>query len=157
MFESAFGEGSSYVGIIITTVVVAPIAEEVLLRGIILKGLLSKHSAFIAILASSLLFGAIHGNLHQFILAVVIGLFFGWMFVKTKSLLLCILAHAFFNALNFITADLLQLQIPGYTIEGLQPLWFTIVGVTLTFIGIGILMYKSADLVPMSDKTYSDS
>lgn len=157
IFENAFGEKANYIGILFTTIILAPITEEVLLRGVILKGLLSKYSSITAILVSSVIFGVIHGNVYQFVLAIVIGIFFGWMFVKTRSLLLCILAHAFFNALNFISADLLKLQIPGYTVEGFQPLWFTLVGVTLTFIGLAFLMAKTSDMVPMSSKTYGES
>lgn len=156
VFESAFGEEANYIGVLVTTIVVAPIAEEILLRGIILRGLLSRYSAFNSILISSLLFGAIHGNLYQFVLALIVGVFFGWMFVKTRSLLLCILAHAFFNSLSFITSDLLKLQIPGYTIGGFQPIWFTTLGILLTALGLVVLIKKTSDLTPMNAKTYGE-
>ena len=155
-FENAFGEEANYIGALVTTIVVAPIAEEVLLRGIILKGLLSRYSAPTSILISSLLFGAIHGNLYQFVLALIVGVFFGWMFVKTRSLLLCILAHAFFNSLGFISADLLKLKIPGYTLEGFQPIWFTSFGILLSALGIVILIKKTSHLTPMNAKTYGE-
>lgn len=155
-FENAFGEEANYIGALVTTIVVAPIAEEVLLRGIILKGLLSRYSAPTSILISSLLFGAIHGNLYQFVLALIVGVFLGWMFVKTRSLLLCILAHAFFNSLGFISADLLKLKIPGYTLEGFQPIWFTSLGILFTAVGIVILIKKTSHLTPMNAKTYGE-
>ena len=76
-----------------TTIILAPILEEVICRGIILKGLLKNYNPFIAILISSSIFGIMHLNPWQFIGAFGIGLINGWIFWKTKNIILPIVIH----------------------------------------------------------------
>jgi membrane protease YdiL (CAAX protease family) len=76
-----------------TIMILAPILEEVICRGIILKGLLKNYSPFIAILVSSTIFGIMHLNPWQFIGAFGIGLINGWVFWKTKNIIIPIVIH----------------------------------------------------------------
>lgn len=142
IFEQAFGQEANFVGVLLLTIIVAPIIEETLFRGIILKGLLGKYSAVTSILVSSLLFGVFHGNIYQFTSALIVGSFLGWLFVKTKSLLLCMIAHGAFNAVVFLS-DYFLSQLPNYSINAMQPLWFNIIGVLLVFVG-GISLSKKS-------------
>ncbi|WP_415578708.1 lysostaphin resistance A-like protein, partial [Hathewaya histolytica] len=61
----------------ILIVIVAPICEEILLRGIILEMFLKKYSTLKSILVSALMFGIIHGNFIQgvetFFIAIILG------------------------------------------------------------------------------------
>ncbi|MEW9095401.1 MAG: CPBP family intramembrane glutamic endopeptidase [Clostridiaceae bacterium] len=84
---------------VISGVIIGPIFEEIFMRGIILEGFLNEYKATTAIIASSLIFGLIHLNIHQFINATIIGLFLGMMYYKTRSLILCIVAHMLNNAI----------------------------------------------------------
>ena len=79
---------------IIFIVIAAPIMEEILCRGIILKGLLKNHSPSIAVLASALFFATMHMNPWQAIPAFAGGLFLGWIYYKTNSIIPCIIIHA---------------------------------------------------------------
>lgn len=79
----------------------APFFEEYLYRGIILKGLLKNYSPFIAILISSILFGALHINPIQFVSATLGGLFLGWVYYKSKNLVYCMLIHLVINLTGF--------------------------------------------------------
>ncbi|MDR2206072.1 MAG: CPBP family intramembrane metalloprotease [Flavobacteriaceae bacterium] len=91
---------------IASVVIVAPIFEEIVFRGIIQKGLINggmKPQS--AIWISSLIFGLVHGNPWQFAGAVLLGFVLGTVYHKTKSLLLPILLH-FFN--NLISLMLLE-------------------------------------------------
>lgn len=81
----------------IGSVIVAPLVEEVLLRGLVLQGLLRRYSKSTAILISSAIFGVFHGNSIQAINAFVVGCFLGWLFVATRSLWVTILMHACHN------------------------------------------------------------
>lgn len=74
-------------------VILAPILEEYLFRGVMLEGLLKRISPIKAILISSALFGLVHLNPWQFIAAMVIGIFAGWIYYKTRSLSLAIIIH----------------------------------------------------------------
>jgi CAAX protease family protein len=72
---------------------VAPIFEEIFMRGIILAGLLNKYSPKKAIIISALIFGVWHFNIHQSVNATLIGLVLGIIYYKTNSLILCIVLH----------------------------------------------------------------
>ena len=84
-------------------VVAAPVLEELIFRGIILDGLLEKYSPLKSILISSILFGIVHLNPWQFVAAVILGGFSGWIYYKTKSLTLSIIIHATANFCGYIT------------------------------------------------------
>lgn len=90
---------SENVAMIITTCICAPILEEILFRGIIMKGLLNKGAKpNVAIAVSAFVFGFVHFYPWQFVGAFLLGLVLGVVYYKTKSLLLPILLHAFNNA-----------------------------------------------------------
>ena len=83
---------------IILVVIMAPVFEEIVFRGIIQKGLINKGvKPIAAIVISSVVFGVVHGNPWQFVGAVLLGCVLGFVYYKTKSLLLAILLHAFNN------------------------------------------------------------
>lgn len=86
------------VSLLIMTVILAPILEEILFRGIIMKGMLnSKVKPVTAIIVSAFIFGVVHFNPWQFAGALLLGLVLGLVYYKTKSLLMPILLHAFNN------------------------------------------------------------
>ncbi|WP_185869019.1 CPBP family intramembrane glutamic endopeptidase [Blattabacterium cuenoti] len=81
-----------------TTVLLAPICEEVLFRGIILNGMLkNKIHPIKAILFSSFLFGVTHMNPWQFVGGLFIGSFIGFIYFVTSSIIDCIILHIFNN------------------------------------------------------------
>jgi len=83
-------------------VVAAPVFEEFLCRGIILDGLLKHYSPNKAIIWSAVIFGVMHLNPWQFISAVALGLFMGWIYYQTRSLIGVMLIHAVANGFSFI-------------------------------------------------------
>ncbi len=100
---------------LLSTCVFAPIFEEWMCRGIILRGLLNHRrkdkngreqrglSPALAIVISALFFATIHGNLWQGITAFLLGCLLGYVYYRTGSLRLTILMH-FCN--NFLSAML---------------------------------------------------
>lgn len=68
------------------SVLLFPILTETLYRGIILRGLLRKYGPLKAILVSSLLY-AVCWNPYFFGGTLLVGLFCGWLFYRTQSLL----------------------------------------------------------------------
>lgn len=88
---------------VITAVIMAPIFEEIIFRGIIQKGMMNNGvEPWKAILLSSILFGLIHGNPWQFVGATLLGCVLGLVYYKTKSLLLPMLLHGFNNLCSAI-------------------------------------------------------
>lgn len=86
----------------IAIVIAAPILEELIFRGIILNGLLRRYSPVKSIIISSVLFGIVHLNPWQFMSALIIGTFSGWVYYKTKKLSLSIIIHFVNNLIAFI-------------------------------------------------------
>lgn len=77
--------------------IAAPIIEELMMRGIVLGQLYLWYGSVVSVLLSSIFFGILHGNIVQFLYAVIVGIALGIMYVKTKRLSLCILAHGVLN------------------------------------------------------------
>ena len=105
MFESAmeYFESLPIVILLIETCIIAPIFEEVLYRGILLKGLINKYNSKRAIVYSSLIFGIAHLNIPQGINAFLLGLILGTVFYYTRSIYLCMIMHFVNNLLvNFV-------------------------------------------------------
>jgi membrane protease YdiL (CAAX protease family) len=129
-------------GAFVFVVVVAPVTEEYLFRGMILRGLLARHRAFVAVAGTAVLFGAMHANLRQFFLGTVIGLVFGWWYVRTRSVGPCLIGHAVFNAVAWLAAQFPdELSVLGYNcgVQPIvhQPLWLTGGGAALAGLGLG--------------------
>jgi membrane protease YdiL (CAAX protease family) len=82
--------------------IAAPLFEELIFRGIILDGLLKRYSPVTSILISSIIFGLAHLNPWQFVTAFVIGIFAGWIYYKSRSLILVIIIHAAVNLTGYL-------------------------------------------------------
>lgn len=82
---------------------IAPITEEILMRGYILGGLFSKYGAVIALLVSALLFAYLHFNMVQTISALFCGIILGLIYLKTGSVFCCILSHFLYNTISTIS------------------------------------------------------
>lgn len=85
---------------VLSVVIAAPLLEEFFIRGIILRGLLRRISAVKAIIWSAFIFALIHLNLYQALGAFVIGLFIGWVYYRSGSLLFAILIHFVNNSFS---------------------------------------------------------
>lgn len=93
---------------IFTTVIVAPIAEELIFRGVLLNRLTKYLNLPLAILISSIVFGALH-NPGSIISAFVFGLCMAIMYIKSQNILLPIFAHF----LNNLIAEILYYGDPN--------------------------------------------
>ncbi|MDZ7267985.1 MAG: CPBP family intramembrane metalloprotease [candidate division KSB1 bacterium] len=144
LMRELFDPGKNVWATVLTLVIVAPVTEEFLFRGLILRGLLGNYGRCKAVLASALLFALIHLNPWQFFSAAVAGVVLGWWFVQTRSLVPCLFGHALHNALPVLVLSWLRWEIPGYTTElnravEFQPLWFDALGVVMAGAGIALL------------------
>lgn len=85
-------------GAILMACVLAPVLEEMLFRGVILRAFLERYPRGIAIVHSAGIFGLAHMNLYQFVAALTLGLITGWLYERTRSLWPCIALHAGYNS-----------------------------------------------------------
>ncbi|MCH5280097.1 MAG: CPBP family intramembrane metalloprotease [Lachnospiraceae bacterium] len=83
--------------------IIAPIIEEILMRGFVLGGLKNTYGAITALLFSSLLFALLHFNMVQTLSAFVCGVILGLLYIKTNSIFCCIIAHCGYNFISYIT------------------------------------------------------
>lgn len=85
----------------------APIFEEWLCRGMVLRGLLHNGSKPVwAIVISAVFFAVIHANPWQAIPAFLLGCFFGLVYYKTGSLKLTMFMHFFNNTFALVLSHL---------------------------------------------------
>lgn len=99
LFESDKG---IWVGVL-RVVVLAPIVEELIFRGVIFSGFQRIYSAFWAIFFSALLFALFHLNPWQLGPTFLLGLLIGFVRLRTGSLLAAIFTHALHNGMIFLS------------------------------------------------------
>ena len=95
---------------LISVSVFAPLFEEWLCRGLILRGLLQKTNPVSAILASSVFFAVLHMNPWQALGAFVLGALFGYVYYKTGSLKLTMLMHFTNNTMAVVLSKIPSLK-----------------------------------------------
>ena len=126
----------------ISLAIAAPILEELLFRGIILEGFLRNYSPQKAIIWSAVLFGAFHLNPWQAIGAIIFGLFVGWLYWKTNSLIPGIILHFVNNFLVFCL--IFGVDTSAETFYQLISNWFIytiifVLSIAICLFGFGIL------------------
>lgn len=95
------------ISMIFMVLVIAPIFEELIFRGVILRTLLRYHTTF-AILVSGVLFGMMHMNLVQGIPTMLFGIVLGYVCVKSDSILPCIIIHFLNNFISLLAGYVLS-------------------------------------------------
>ena len=106
IFETAFVNTALW-DAILSTCILAPILEELLCRGIMMRGMLRTTKPWKAIFWSAFIFAFIHLNPWQAIPAFIIGLFFGWVYYRTRCLWLTIFLHCLNNSISVAITRLL--------------------------------------------------
>jgi len=80
----------------------APIAEELLFRAVIFRGLKSKFTTIGAMIISSIIFALVHYSLSNFAALFTIGIIFCIAYEKSKDIRVPMIAHSLFNFFNFL-------------------------------------------------------
>jgi membrane protease YdiL (CAAX protease family) len=140
MMNEAIGSGG---WAILTTVILAPVCEEMLFRGLILEYIKQKRGVTAAVVLSALIFGLVHAPiLPQMVGAFIMGIMLGYVYVLTGSLLSVIIIHAANNALSYLFMELAGGQSTELRdILGNDPLFWTIFGASVVvFIGAVVAM-----------------
>lgn len=86
----------------IATIVIAPVGEEILFRGILYPWIKRISSRQIALWSTALVFAAIHVNLATFLPLTFLAIILVWLYEYTGNLLACMMTHALFNAANLV-------------------------------------------------------
>ena len=118
----------------VSIVLVAPIFEEFILRGIVLEGFLKNYGPKKAIIQSSLIFGVLHFNPWQFVGAFLMGLLLGWVYYRTRSLIPCIFIHLVNNLISFLGFIYLEEEIAS--LGDFLPTWQLVIAIALGAVGL---------------------
>ena len=138
LFERIINPDTPLIPDLIKVVVVAPLFEEMLFRGIILYGLERNYKPWIAIFVSALLFALFHLNPWQFPATFLLGLILALMRIRTKSFIPCILGHSIHNFLVFLAvtyeAEYTAIEQLKLGVKNNDLLWGTVIIVSLILI-----------------------
>ena len=127
-----------------TAVVTAAISEELLCRGLLFETLNRRWSVITSILFSALFFGLIHFDPATAVIAMVAGVIFGVLYVRTSSLYTTIIIHAINNALAFALISFGVGDVPFSEILGGGVMYYILYGVAVViFVGASVEAYFS--------------
>jgi membrane protease YdiL (CAAX protease family) len=134
---------------VLALVVIVPICEELLFRGLLLRGLNHTYGAAPALLVSSILFGLSHFRLPTAILpATVAGLFLGVIALRRGSIWPSIALHAAVNALPVMISPEVVV-IPGFNDVQTQvnhiPLGLLVSSLLVGFVALAALVATAND------------
>lgn len=140
-------------GTFLFVVVIAPILEEIVFRGILCKRLLPLGEGY-AVALSAACFALLHGNFYQLFYAFTLGCFFSFVYVKTGKLRYTILYHmainfvgGFISPIIYKKADLESLA-ESFTVHAgnifplIAFLWYWILTTLAAVFGIVIIIKK---------------
>jgi uncharacterized protein len=104
---------------ILVGAIIAPILEEIIFRKIIFGSIYQKFNSFIlAGIVSSVIFAVIHFDFEHLLIYTAMGFTFAFLYVKTKRIIVPIIAHATMNTIVFVVqilfADEIQKSIQEF-------------------------------------------
>lgn len=91
----------------LTIGIMAPLVEEVIFRGAILRVLrraLPANGSWFAIIITAFLFAIAHGNMEQGVHAFLMGILLGWLYVHTGSIFPSFVCHWINNTVTYLFA-----------------------------------------------------
>ncbi len=127
---------------IVFSVILAPIFEELLMRKLLIDRL-SKYGTGFAVVVSAVAFGLFHGNFYQFFYAMFLGFILGFLYVK-GGLKYSILLHMTINFLGSVAATLYNRA--AYIILNTEdptavPAWASLVVLLYMAVVYGLIIY----------------
>ena len=141
----------------------APIFEEWLCRGMVLRGLLTKMKPVWAIVISALFFAVIHANPWQALNAFMIGLLMGYVYYKTGSLILTMIMHFVNNGTSVILSNIESLKDYDYMIDMMdKSTYYLVVSVSVIILAACLWAFSrikvenpwgNIDRIPPADET----
>lgn len=117
---------------ILTVVVAAPLTEEFICRGVLLS-VFRRFGDIFAVVASSLVWALLHGNLVQGVPVFLMGLFFGMLALKADSIIPTVILHAINNFLSLIENSAIE-QSNNALIFG-----FSVLNMAVLFSGVALI------------------
>lgn len=130
----------------ISTCILAPVTEELLFRGFVLKNL-SRFNIRFGIVASALLFALTHGNIPQFIFAFPVGIVLAYVAVKSNSIIPSIIIHVVVNSVATLQSYISDPKLYSIIVTVWDIIFVVLAIATVIFVAV-----KAKINIPKSDK-----
>ena len=142
--------GGNFILSFITVSLFAPLFEEWLCRGIVLRGLLTKMRPAGAIAISAAFFAILHMNPWQALPAFLLGVVFGYVYYRTGSLKMTMLMHFVNNTMALILSRIPSLQ-EAETFADIMSPWayVCVIAACVVFLAAALITVRA---IPMSSE-----
>lgn len=125
--------------------ILAPILEEIFYRKLVIDRL-RRYGDLAAILISGILFGLVHGNFNQFFYAALIGILFGYIYLRTGKLRYTVALHMAVNLVGGVYAtEMTKLLTP--ILESSNPLMNLVQSPAALFMSLMYFLFLSACII----------
>ena len=142
--------GGNFILSFITVSLFAPLFEEWLCRGVVLRGLLTKMRPAGAIAISAAFFAILHMNPWQALPAFLLGVVFGYVYYRTGSLKMTMLMHFVNNTMALILSRIPSLQ-EAETFADIMSPWayVCVIAACVVFLAAALITVRA---IPMSSE-----
>ncbi len=139
--DRVYGAASKGILGILAGVILAPITEEIIFRGVVLRSMLKmRWHPWVAIPISALLFSIMHGTTYQTIDIFPFGIIVGWLYWRTKSLLPGIVIHIANNFIAFVPPQFVESNDDDTEVS--MKVWIIMFGISIALMAYGINWYR---------------
>ena len=143
-----------------TVSVLAPLLEEAMFRGAMQGYMMRRFNPWVGIVVAALVFGLFHMNPVQIMYATLLGIVFGWIYYRTRSLMSVIVGHVLNNSM----ATAVMLLFPASEMEQVSAVQSALVELgfeVMTFMGFValslLLAIKLHRMLPPVSRQWSDA
>lgn len=151
LMETAGIDSEMTVLMTVYTIILGPVCEEILFRGITFSAAKKVMPVYFAILIQAIMFGAFHMNKLQGAYALVIGLGLGYIMYLYDNLFFTIVAHIVYNFLGTICSNYLPMQESESLI-----VFFVATLASLVAVYASTIIMRKASAIVNNDKFFAD-
>ena len=142
--------GGNFILSFICVSIFAPLFEEWLCRGVVLRGLLTTMRPASAIAVSAAFFAVLHMNPWQALPAFLLGVVFGYVYYKTGSLKLTMLMHFVNNTMALVMSRIPSQQDAETFADVMSPLAYAcVIAACVIFLAAAFITLRA---IPMSSE-----
>ena len=116
--------------LVIVVSILVPITEEIVFRMVIFGSLYKRFNFWIAALLSAVIFSVVHMDFEHFLVYLAMGLVFSFLYVKTKRIIVPIMAHVGINSFVMLIQVVFGERIQELLdqLENIQTIVYSIIG-----------------------------
>jgi len=150
----------SLLSYIIGGVIMAPITEEIIFRGAVMKRCSKCMPAIFASLVAAVVFGVCHGNIVWAIYAGTLGFIIGLVFARFDSIIPCITLHLAFNSVSAVQRMVMDLPTVKNMTEAQELIFngaFTIISFAMVAVSVALVTVLMTNEKLLVKKTPKES